>query len=275
MKKYDILLAMNLIDCHAHLDEFADLAPVLRRAADAGVTTILGVGIDTATSRRAVELARDWGSPRILPAAGLHPTETTEEEIPAILELIDRVHPGLAAIGEIGLDYHYTPETGPAQRALFERQVALAAAWELPVVIHSREADADTLAILRSAGSPAMAAEGRLGVLHCFTGDRGFAEDVLAAGLCISFSGILTFRNADALREVARHVPEERLLIETDCPYLTPVPVRGQPNEPAFVKHVARCLAKVRGMDEDRLAALAQATADRLFTAVREDPPSR
>ena len=171
----------------------------------------------------------------------------------------------LRAIGEIGLDYSHEGAEPVVQRALFERQLALAAEWGLPVIVHSREAVDDTLASLRAAGSRALAAEGRLGVLHCFTGDQDFAEQVLSLGMMVSFSGIATFRNAAPLRAVAATIPDDRILVETDCPYLAPVPLRGRVNEPAFVSHTLRCLATVRGVAPERLAALTRDNALRLF----------
>lgn len=258
-------------DSHAHFLEAPD--SVLRRAREAGLSGLLAVGGTGELNAGALAAARlapgfahlALGWDRSQATKGTGPDAAVDQL------LVESEHCRVAgiplvAIGEIGLDYHYDAASAFAQRALFERQVALAAEWRLPVVVHSRDADADTLAILRSAGSRALATQGRLGVLHCFTGEAAFAEAVLEAGLCVSFSGIVTFRNADALRGVARQVPEERLLVETDCPYLTPVPLRGQPNEPAFVSHVARCLAKVRAMDEGRLAAVTAANACRLFS---------
>ena len=172
----------------------------------------------------------------------------------------------LAAVGEIGLDARYgRPEDAPAQRALFEGEVALAAEWGLPVVVHCRETEEAVLEGLRSHGSPALRAEGRLGVLHCFVGDATFARAVLELGMMVSLSGIVTFRNADALRAVARKIPLDRLLVETDSPYLAPVPLRGKTNEPVFVEHVVRCLAEVRGEPVETLVAATAANARRLF----------
>jgi Tat protein secretion system quality control protein TatD with DNase activity len=168
----------------------------------------------------------------------------------------------LAAVGETGLDFHYHPETAEAQAVLFAAQLRLADEWRLPVIIHTREADEATLRTLD--GTP-WRGTGLRGVVHCFTGGRVFAEQLLDRALAISFSGIVTFRNAEALREVAAYVPEERLLIETDSPFLAPVPKRGQRNEPAFVAHVAECLATVRGTTVGRIAEVTWANAAGLF----------
>ena len=173
----------------------------------------------------------------------------------------------LAAVGEIGLDYHHHCETAErqAQRGLMECQLELAARLGRPVVIHTREADDDTLALLRQARGLTWFRGARPGVIHCFTGGQALAEALLELGYFLSFSGIVTFANADPLRAVARAVPGGRLLIETDTPYLTPVPLRGRPNEPAHVPHVAACLARARGTGLDELAALTRANAERLF----------
>ena len=171
----------------------------------------------------------------------------------------------LAAIGEIGLDYHYHPDTRAEQCELFAGMLRLAGARNLPAIIHTRDADDDTLRVLDEAGSRALAAQGRLGVAHCFTGGPDFARALLDRGLYLSFSGIVTFRNADLLRGVVRLVPADRLLIETDSPFLAPVPKRGQRNEPAFVVHVAELLATLRGVTLDELADQTNRNAERLF----------
>ncbi len=173
----------------------------------------------------------------------------------------------LCALGEAGLDYHHDAVTRAAQLALFARMLDLAARRALPIIVHTREADEDTLAVMDEAGSAALAAAGRLGVVHCYTGGKAFASKLLDRGLYISFSGIVTFRNAEDLREVSAYVPADRLLIETDSPYLTPVPLRGQPNEPAFVPHVAACVARQRKIEAAGLAALTTRNAETLFGA--------
>jgi len=168
----------------------------------------------------------------------------------------------LAAVGETGLDYHYHPETAEAQRALFAAQLRLADEWGLPVIVHTRDADEATLRVL---DETPWRGEGLRGVIHCFTGGKAFAAQLLERQFAISFSGIVTFRNADLLRESAAGVPDERLLIETDAPFLAPVPKRGQRNEPAFVAHVAECLAAVRGTTPERIAELTRQNAQAMF----------
>ena len=160
---------------------------------------------------------------------------------------------GVAAVGEIGLDYHYSPETRREQMDLMARQLELASARSLPVVIHTRDADADTLGLLHEIPSK--------GVIHCFTGNPKFCRELLDLGFYISISGIVTFRAADNVRESAAVVPDDRLLVETDSPFLAPVPLRGQANEPAFVVRTAEFLAKMRGTDLESLAALTTANA--------------
>ena len=160
---------------------------------------------------------------------------------------------GVTAVGEIGLDYHYTPETRAAQRALFARQLDLARTRGLPVVVHTREADDDTLGLLREIPSK--------GIIHCFTGSRPFCGRLLDLGFFVSISGIVTFKAAENVRDVARYIPGDRLLIETDAPYLAPVPRRGQPNEPAFLVHTARFLADLRQTPVEALAAQTAANA--------------
>jgi TatD DNase family protein len=185
---------------------------------------------------------------------------------PSIAALDDLLHqvPQVRAVGEIGLDYHYHAETARQQRRLFERMLEVARTHGKPVSIHSREADADTLAILdehiQELGGGVMS-----GILHCFTGCQAFADELLARGLYISFSGIVTFGSAGALRAVAQTVPLDRLLVETDCPYLAPVPHRGKQNEPAFVEFTLRTLAERRGERVEKLAACTSANARALL----------
>jgi TatD DNase family protein len=171
----------------------------------------------------------------------------------------------VAAIGELGLDFHYTPETAEAQQALMVEQLALARELRLPVIVHSREADQETVALLSAHARQWGGGSDRIGVLHCFTGTESLARQLLDLGFMISFSGIVTFRNADLLREVARGIPADRLLIETDTPYLTPVPHRGRPNEPCYLPAIAALLARVRGMDVEELAGLTTANSEKLF----------
>lgn len=250
-------------DTHAHFDCFADAAEVrtvVERAAAAGVTRILAVGGSDALNRAALTAAETFPG-RVFAAVGYDRDQA--DASPSVSEL-DRLldRPGVVAVGEMGLDYYYQPDNAPAQCALFEAQLDLARQRGLPVLIHSREADADTIRLLSAGPAPK-------GVLHCFTGTAEFAARLLELGLWISFSGILTFRNADPLRAVAQTVPADRLLIETDTPFLAPVPHRGKRNEPAWVVHVAETLAKIRNDTVERIAHSTTANAERLFLGGR------
>jgi len=173
--------------------------------------------------------------------------------------------PFVRAIGETGLDFHYSPDTADAQQALMRAQLSLAAELALPVVVHSRDAEAHTLEILGEHARRWSGPSDRIGVLHCFTGSEPFAKALVELGYHVSFSGIVTFKNAGDLRDVARGIPDDRLLIETDTPYLAPVPYRGKRNEPAYLVHVAEMLAELRGCPVEELAALTTANASALF----------
>ena len=243
------------IDSHAHVDgpEFdADREQVMERAQAAGVSVILNVGTGDPHSNafeRAVELGKSNSA--IYTAIGTHPHDArlyddkVEEKIK---NLINNVR--VIAWGEIGLDFHYDNSPRDVQIAVFKRQLRAARECDLPVVIHTRDAEAETIEILKSEYAGAQ----RRGVFHCFSGSMHLAQRALEIGFMISFSGIVTFKKADELRAVAKEVPLDRLLIETDCPYLTPIPYRGQRNEPAYVVEVARCLAELHGVVLEEMA---------------------
>jgi TatD DNase family protein len=257
------------IDSHAHIDgpEFdADREEVIARAHAAGVEVMLNVGTGDPHSgalERAIELSERHEE--ILVAIGTHPHDArlfdpqAEARITGLLNQSKRI----VAWGEIGLDYHYDNSPRDAQRQAFRRQLKLARAANLPVIVHTREAEEDTSEILKSEWLGAS----RSGVMHCFTGSAKLAAQSLELGFSISFSGILTFKKAAELREVAAQVPLERILIETDCPYLAPIPFRGKRNEPAYVVEVARCLAELRGLELQELAKITSANFTRLFGA--------
>jgi TatD DNase family protein len=252
------------IDSHAHLDgeEYdADRDEVMARAREAGVVAILNVGTGDPHSgalERAVRVAEKYEG--VYAAAGVHPhdarlfDETAERRLEEIVRGSERV----IAWGEIGLDYHYDHSPREVQREVFARQLRLARAARLPVIIHSREADDETVAILRQEWQGSELG----GIMHCFGGSLTMAQSVLELGFTISFAGNVTFKKAESLREAARVVPLDRLLIETDCPFLTPVPFRGKRNEPARVLEVARCLAELRGLEMDEIGRM---TADNFF----------
>jgi TatD DNase family protein len=266
-----------LFDTHVHFSDPSGaftVAAQVERAAVAGVTRMIAVGGSCALNKSAAEAAEAY--PRCIRASiGFDRDQVAELSSAALIEdAIGRLRRAFSAlkglgatvcaIGEIGLDYHYTPQTATAQVALFTAQCDLAAELGLPVIVHSREADDDTLRVLDAYAADRKSG-GTCGVLHCFTGDAAFARRLLESGFMISFSGIVTFRNADALRDVATSIPADRLLIETDSPYLAPVPHRGKRNEPALVREVADALARVRGESPDALAAQTTANAHRLF----------
>lgn len=254
------------IDSHAHIDgpEFdADRDEVIARARSAGVSTILNVGTGDPHSgafERAVELGKTHES--IYTAIGTHPHDARLYDDRAegrIKSLIDSER--VIAWGEIGLDFHYDNSPRDVQVSVFKRQLRAARECNLPVVIHTREAEAETIEILRSDYDGAE----RRGVFHCFSGSRELAQRAVELGFMISFSGIVTFKKAEELREIARQVPLDRLLIETDCPYLAPMPYRGKRNEPAYVVEVARCLAGLHGLNIESIARVTTENFQRLF----------
>ncbi len=255
------------VDSHCHIDgaEYdADREEVIRRARDAGVTTMLNVGTGDPHSgafERAVELAEKHTD--IYAAVGVHPHDAklfTDQAEQRLLDLVKQSRQ-VIAWGEIGLDYHYDHSPRDVQRKVFERQLRLARLLELPVVIHSREANDDTIAILREE----MAGYERGGVLHCFGGSLEMATSAIDLGFFISFAGNLTFQKAEDLRSIARQLPLDRLLIETDCPYLTPVPFRGKRNEPARVVETARCLAELHGRELEEIGHITSENFGKLF----------
>jgi TatD DNase family protein len=258
---------MSFVDSHVHIDgpEYdADRHDVIQRARDVGVRAILNVGTGDPHSvalERAVELAEKHDD--IYAAVGTHPHDArlfdskAEERIINLIKQSSRV----IAWGEIGLDYHYDNSPREVQREVFRRQLRVAGDAGLPVIIHTREAEEDTIDILKSEWTTS----GLPGIMHCFSGSLKLAESAIALGFLISFAGILTFKKAEDLREVARRVPLDRLLIETDCPYLSPVPFRGKRNEPAHVVEVARCLAAIHGIDLEEIGSVTTKNFARLF----------
>lgn len=262
-----------LVDSHAHLDheQFAgDLDAVIQRAQAAGVRWIVTIGSDLASSEAAVQLAASY--PCVYATVGIHPHDAVQFDEDAYRRMRElAAHPRVVAIGEIGLDYYYDHSPRPVQRAAFIRQLALARETGLPFVVHNREADADTMAILRD-WAPDLP-----GLMHSFAGSEAMLEECLAMGYMVSTGGMVTFRNADAIRAVMAQVPLDRLLVETDSPYLTPVPLRGRRNEPAYVQYVVAFLGEWRGVDPQHLAAVTTANACRFFRlpSVGDGPSGR
>ena len=239
------------------------MAELLAHATEAQVHEMVAIGGSAEANALSLRLAGEHPG-RIFGCAGydrdLAPASYDLAELRTYLE-----NPLVKAVGETGLDYYYTAETATEQKKLFAENLALAAEFEKPVVVHTRDADEDTLALLKDYSTAWKGDAARLGVLHCFTRDIQFARQVLDLGLLISFSGIVTFANAAPLREVVAYVPDDRLLIETDSPYLAPVPMRGHSNEPAFVVHVAKQLAELKDASLESIAKLTASNARTLF----------
>ncbi len=260
---------MTLIDSHAHLDVpmyDADREAVIARAREAGVELFLEIcGSDVGKGSLAGGARLVEEHPFIYGAVGLHPHEASlyDEALEAELLEFSR-RPKIIGWGEIGLDYHYDHSPREVQRRVFRRQLELALDRGLPAIIHTREAEEDTIAILREVWAErGGAAVG--GIIHCFTGTQALADAALDMGFHISFSGVVTFKAAEELRAVARTVPLDRMLVETDCPYLAPIPYRGKRNEPAFVVETAKRLAELRGLSPDELGRLTTENFKRLF----------
>jgi TatD DNase family protein len=255
---------MRLIDTHAHLDDErfqADLPEVLQRAAAAGVEHVVTIATTAASSAACVELAGRY--PMLAATVGIQPNHVAEaagSDWDAVVRLATA--PKVAAIGETGLDRHWTFTPFPQQEDYFARHLELSRRHQLAVVIHCREAEADVVRMLREDHDRHGPVRG---VMHSFTGDLATAEACLAMGLYISFAGMITYKNAQNLRNVAAKIPLDRLLVETDSPYLAPVPVRGQRNEPAHVVHTAAGLAKVLAVDAPTLAEITTRNALQLF----------
>ncbi len=256
---------MRLIDSHCHLEYEGvaeDRAGVLARAREAGVTGMLNI-----STRQ-----REWGAvvgtaesePDVWASVGIHPHEADgHADLGRDALLAATAHPKVIGIGESGLDYYYDKSDRAVQRALFRMHIGVARETGLPIIIHTRDAEDDTVAILademEKGAFPAL--------IHCFTASRGFAQTVLDLGLTISLSGIVTFKNAKELQEIASELPSNRLLVETDSPFLAPVPHRGRPCEPAFVRDTATHVALLRGVT---LEELAESTSCNFFTLFRK-----
>ncbi|WP_271408289.1 TatD family hydrolase [Pseudomonas sp. Q1-7] len=257
-----------LIDSHCHLDRLdlaahgGSLDAALDAARARGVSQFLCIGVSAENAAAVKSLAERYEDVHC--SVGVHPLDLQPGESLALDWLLGELaHPRVVAIGETGLDYHYEPEAAALQQQAFRLHLEAAKVTGKPVIVHTREARADTLALLREAALP------QAGVLHCFTEDWDMARAALDLGFYISLSGIVTFRNADALREVARQVPADRLLVETDSPYLAPVPHRGKPNLPQYVREVAEFLADLRGVPFEVLAEQTGENYLRLFPLAR------
>jgi TatD DNase family protein len=253
-----------LVDSHCHLDRLdltlhdGSLDAALDAARGLGVGHFLCIGVSAENAATVKALAERYAD--VDCSVGIHPLDVSGAPLPALDWLLAELdHPKVVAIGETGLDYHYEPEAAEVQQASFRLHLQAAARTGKPVIVHTRGAREDTLQLLREAQLP------QGGVLHCFTEDWDMAKAALDLGFYISLSGIVTFRNADALRDVARQVPADRLLVETDSPYLAPIPHRGKPNLPQYVRDVAEYLAMLRGESYERFAEQTTANFKRLF----------
>lgn len=258
---------MGWIDVHTHLNFLKDKSPeeALIEARAAGVSRFITIGTEPADHPVVLSIAQKY-FPEVACSLGIHPHEgkVYSDEIHQFLEAnVDRRE--VVAVGEIGLDYHYDNSPRDEQKDAFRKQLDLAARHKLPIEIHTRDADEDTVEILREF-------RGRLsGIIHCFTGTKWLAENALDLGLDISFSGVITFKNAGDLREVVKYVPLDRLHVETDAPFLAPIPMRGKSNVPAYVVYTAQAVADLKGIDLETLKAATRANARRTFTKLQLD----
>lgn len=258
---------MPLFDTHCHLDQtefHADRAAVVERAAAAGVDAIVAVGVTADSSAAVVRLAAEFGAsaPQLYASVGIHPNycaEAAAEDWSRIEALVGALR--VVALGETGLDQFRDHAPLALQQDYFDRHLRLSQKTGLPFIVHTRESQLEVLAMLREARQRGPLA----GVMHSFTGDTGAAAECVELGLYISFAGMVTFKKSDELRRVAAAIPAERILVETDSPYLSPHPLRGKRNEPANVALTAECLAAVRGVSPEQFAAETSANARRLF----------
>ena len=251
-----------LFDTHAHLNatQFEeDFQEVIQRALDEGVSHIVVVGFDRITIRRAIELAETYEF--IYAAVGWHPVDAidmTNDDLLWIEQLAG--HPKVVALGEMGLDYYWDKSPKDIQKEVFRKQISLAKKVSLPIIIHNREATADIVQILQEENASEVG-----GIMHCYSGSIEVAEQCMDMNFYISFGGPVTFKNAKKPKEVAAVVPIEKLLIETDCPYLTPHPYRGKRNEPSYVKYIAEQIAQLKGLTVEEVAQKTSENAKKLF----------
>lgn len=251
-----------LFDTHAHLNAEQyneDLEQVIERAKSEKVEKIVVVGFDRPTITRAMELIEAYDF--MYAAVGWHPVDAidmTDEDLAWIKELSQ--HEKVVAIGEMGLDYYWDKSPKDVQKEVFRRQIALAKEVNLPIIIHNRDATEDVVTILKEEGAAEVG-----GIMHCFTGSLEIAKACMEMNFYISFGGPVTFKNAKKPKEVVKDIPSDRLLIETDCPYLTPAPFRGKRNEPSYVKYIAEQIAELREISFEELAALTTENAKKVF----------
>lgn len=252
-----------LVDSHCHLDypEFADLAEVVRRADAAGVGAMLTIG--TELSRFPAVLAVAESQPNIYCTVGVHPHEAGNGDMVVLDELLRlAAHPKVVGFGETGLDYFYERSPRTEQQQSFRIHIDAARRLQLPLIVHTRDADDDTMDILKEE----MKQGAFPGLIHCFSASAAFAAEAVELGFYISVSGIVTFNKAQNVRDAIKDVPLDRFLVETDAPYLAPIPFRGKPNEPAYTRYTAAKLAEIKGVSEDEIEAVTTDNFYRLFT---------
>ncbi len=253
-----------LVDSHCHLDRIdltpynGDLEQAIMAAKQCGVERLLCIGTDLSNAQQVKEIAETFNN--VYASVGVHPLDVTNNNV-SVEQLVELAsHSKVVGIGETGLDYYYSPESKDQQRSSFHLHLEAAKLTRKPVIIHTRDAKEDTISIIREHSCDSLK-----GVFHCFTEDLPMAEQALELGFVISFSGIVTFKNADAIRQVAKQIPLDKMLVETDSPYLAPVPFRGKKNEPKYVREVAEYLADLRGVGYEVLAKQTSENFDRLF----------
>lgn len=255
-------MILMLVDTHAHLNDEKfneDRAEVIKRAKEVGVETIINIGYNRETILSTIELVEQYDF--IFGAVGWHPNdahEMKEEDFDWLKEITQ--HPKILAIGEIGLDYYWDFAPKEVQQEIFRKQIQLAKQVNLPIIIHDRDAHQDICSILREEGAKDVG-----GIIHSFSGSMEMAKECIDLGFYISFSGPVTFKNAKKPKEVATHIPIDRILLETDSPYLTPEPYRGKRNESAYVKFVATKIAELRGMDVEEIAQITTRNANQIL----------
>lgn len=251
---------MKLIDSHAHLtdEKFDNIEEILKNAEESGIEKIVCSAYNLSSSDEATKLAEKYEN--VFSNVGLHP-ENVEEFSEEYFEKLKKLYksPKVVAVGEIGLDYHFTTENKDLQKQIFERQLLLANELNLPAVIHSRDAMGDTIEILKKVRLK------RESLLHCFSGSYESAKILMELGFSFSFGGVVTFNNAKNVVEVVKNLPIERILLETDCPYMTPVPFRGQRNEPKNIVYIADAISRIKGMTIEEVAEITTKNAERLF----------
>ena len=257
---------MALIDTHAHLNDpqlLSDIPELIARAKKAAVTQVVAVGICLPSSRECVRISEEHRE--IHAAVGIHPNSAAAASLEDWNQIVDLAgHPRVVAIGETGLDLYRDHTPLNIQRDYFIKHITLSQQLRIPFIVHCRNAESEVLACLKEAGESAPLQ----GVLHSFTGTRKTAELAIQLGMYISFAGMITFKNAEDLRSVARNVPLDRIMVETDSPYLAPVPVRGRCNEPSYVTHTASCLADLHGCSLEQISNITTDNAHALFTRI-------